>query len=116
MFGIDIMTGAMFFALVNLATFMLVLFIFYKIAVKVYVFVSDESNEKHMDIKKEVFGLGVLILFFTFFGSLTQPKVNIETLPNRDLMEYQHADEEVVIETPAPRTETIQGFEPLKKE
>lgn len=116
MFGIDVMTGAMFFALVNLATFVIVLFIFYRIARKIYVFVNDDSHEKKMNIKKEVFGLGFLILFFTFFGSLTQPKVSIDTPPNREVIEYQENKEEVIINTPAPRTQELDGFESLKKD
>jgi len=118
MFGIEFMTGAMFFALVKLITLLVVLYIVYRIVKKIYVFLEDDSYVKTLNIKGEIITLGGIILFFTFFGSLTQPKVSIETLPNRDLIEYQQTDEDkdVVIETPAPRTETLQGFEPLKED
>jgi hypothetical protein len=33
---------------------------------------------------------------------------------NRDLIQYQDSNQEVIIETPAPRTEKLEGFTPLK--
>jgi len=116
MFGVEFMAGATLFALVNLAIFLVVTFILYRIGMKLYKFVIDENPEKTVHIKKEIFALGFIILVSIFFGSLSQPKISIDTPPNRDLIEYQENNREIVIEEVAPRTETLQGFSPLKKD
>lgn len=115
MFGVEFMAGATLFALINLTIFLVVAFVLYRIAKKLYKFANDDSPEKTVSIKKEIFALGLMILASVFFGSLAQPKISIDTPPNRDLIEYQENNREVVIEEVAPRTETLEGFDPLKK-
>ena len=53
------------------------------------------------------------IIYLSTTG-LTQPKLSLDPVQNRALIEYQENDEEVVIETSPPRTEELQGFESLK--
>jgi hypothetical protein len=43
-------------------------------------------------------------------------KIAIDTPVSRELVEYQDNDKEIVIETPAPRTEKLEGFKPLKED
>lgn len=45
-----------------------------------------------------------------------RPKITINTQPNRALIEYSNDRTPVEIITPPPRTEFMQGFEPLKKD
>ena len=116
MFEVQFMAGATLFALVNLAILLVAIFIMYRIGVKLYKFAIDDSPEKTVSIKKEIFALGFIILIPIFFGSLPQPKISIDTPPNRDLIEYQENNREIVIEEVTPRTETLEGFNPLKKD
>ena len=116
MFGIEFMTGAMFFAFVNLLIAFVFGYFLYRISQKIWIFSNSSDEDATLKIKKEIFFIGGIILYFIFFGSLTQPKLEINTLPNRDLIEYQEQQEEVIINTPPPRTENLEGFTPLKKE
>lgn len=113
---LEFMTGATVFALIDIALFIALAYFFIRIAVRATNFMEDPSDEKTLDIKFEIFSLAAITLIFLFFGSVTQPKLAIETPPNRELVEYQEGDKEVVIETPQPRTEKLEGFTPLKNE
>lgn len=112
--GVEFMAGAMFFAFVNLALFLIVLAAVASIMKKVYV----ESNKStgadfKLHIRKEVATLVVMVLAAVFISGSAQPKLKIEPQVNRPLIEYQ-TDIEVEILTPAPRTDTMDGFVPLK--
>lgn len=116
MFGVEFMAGATLFALANLIIFLVVAFIIYRIVMKLYKFINDDRPEKTVSVKKEIFSLGLIVLVSVFLGSLSQPKISIDTPPNRDLIEYQENNREIVIEEVAPRTETLKGFSTLKKD
>ena len=55
-------------------------------------------------------------LLIAIGGSVTQPKIAIQTPPNMQLEAYQNQDDPVEIVTPPARTEKLDGFTPLKKE
>ena len=112
--GLEFMTGASVFALINLIIFLFVVWIVYRICKKLYDFVASEEKTKTVNIGIEVFALGFIIVAFMFFGGVTQPKLTIDPAQNRNLIEYQESNEEIVIETPPPRTEKLEGFTPLK--
>jgi len=115
MFEVQFMAGATVFALVSLTIFLVAIFIMYRIGVKLYKFAIDDKPEKTVSIKKEIYALGFIILMSIFFGSLPQPKISIDTPPNRELIEYQQNADEIVIETPLPRTENLGGFTPMNE-
>lgn len=112
--ALEFMTGATVFALINLLFFVAILWLIYRFVSKVHRFITDDSNEKTLDYKFELFGIATIIILFSFFGSVTQPKLKIDVPENRALIEYQDQEPEIVIETPPPRTEKLDGFTPLK--
>lgn len=57
---------------------------------------------------------GIFIIFFLFSSSLA-PRTALYVPPNRSLIEYQNNREEVVIETPGPRYQVLEGFVPLNQ-
>ena len=109
--GIDFMLGAQLLATINLLVTVLVLWLVYRVFKKV--FYEQRENDEKADVRWEVAGLGIATLLFAFFGTSAAPKLTIDSAPNRQLVEYQRNVEELVIETPAPRTETLEGFTPL---
>jgi hypothetical protein len=122
MFNLEFMTGAASFAALNFLMFLLVLvvglFIVYQFLTVTWVSTINhyEKTGKFKIIGKRY--IIFLILFagsLLFFGSNVQPKVAIKTPVNRELMEYQEKNEPVVIVTPKPRTQNLNGFSPLKE-
>lgn len=113
--ALEFMTGATVFALINLFFLAIVVWLIYRIVSKIHKFIMDDSNDKTVNYKYELIGLGLIVILFTFFGSVTQPKLKIDVPENRALIEYQDQTPEVVIETPPPRTEKLDGFTPLKE-
>lgn len=113
---LEFMTGATVFALINFVFFAFTVYLVYRAVRKIYKFLNDDSEEKTLSLWFET---GTLILvgsFQVFFGSVTQPKMSLNPLDNRDLIKYQSIEQEITIETPEPRTEILEGFEPLKKD
>lgn len=113
--GIDFVTGAVLLSTIRLIAFLFFVWIFYRIVKKATLFVNEESNDKTLNIKWEIVGIAAIVLFTTFFGSAAQPRLTIETAPDRELIEYQRNEDDIVIETPAPRTETLDGFSPMNQ-
>jgi hypothetical protein len=112
MMGIEFMTGAAMFALVNLIGVLLFLFFFFRGGKKIY---KDFKGYEKCGVPIDLYYLMIIGMLFVFFGSSVQPKFTIETPINRELIEYQGTNERAIVETPAPRTETLQGFTPLKE-
>jgi len=111
--GIEFMTGATVFALFNLVSFLIFVFIGWKIYS--YSFAMKEPNIRLL--KRWVIAATAYVLFSAFFGiTAAGPKLTIDPVQNRELIEYQNNREEAVIETPQPRTENLEGFTPLKKD
>ena len=114
--GIEFMTGAMLLSAINAATILVIVWMVYRIVKKIFKYVNDDSLQKEkINAKIELFVCGMALVFNIFFASAAVPKLTIETTPNRDLMEYQRNTEEVVIETPPPRTQILDGFRPLNE-
>lgn len=111
--GIDFMTGAMLLSTIRLISFLFFVWIMYRIVKKATLFVNEESNDKTLNIKWEIVGIAAIVLFTTFFGSAAQPRLTIEVPQDRELIEYQRNADEIVIETPPPRTENLDGFTPM---
>lgn len=112
---LEFMTGATVFALINLIILLTGLYFAYRFGYKIVNYYLTDPEERKVNFKFDIFVAIILCAFLMVFGSVSQPKLSINPPENRELIEYQNNREEIVIETPAPRTETLQGFEPLKK-
>ena len=112
--AIEFMTGATVFALINLILFAVACYFVYRLAVKLAGYLTSNEEDRRIDFKGEILVIVALLAVMAFFGSVAQPKLSLDPVTNRDLIEYQESDEEVVIETPPPRTEKLEGFKPLK--
>lgn len=110
--GIDFMSGAMLLTTIRVVFLLIIGWIIYRIVRKLLEY--DHTGE-YKSIKWEAIFLGFAIIFGIFFSGATQPKLTIQTTPDRELIEYQRNDEEIVIETPAPRTEQLDGFAPMNQ-
>lgn len=115
MIGIEFMTGAMLLSSLKMALALIFIWVLYRAGRKFYAFIVDESDEKTLNLKWELTYIFGVVMVSIFMGSAAQPKLTLEVPPNRELLEYQ-SGAEVVIETPEPRTEKLEGFTPLKKD
>ena len=113
--GIEFMTGATVFALINITVFVIALYLFFRGSKKMHTQWKEHGSFESVKIPPEFFYMMIVGLLLVFFGSATQPKLSIDPVQNRELIEYQDNSEEVVIETPPPRTEKMDGFTPLKE-
>jgi len=112
--AIEFMTGATVFALINLIIFLGLVYLFIRGLRKMYAQWKEYESFKDVKTPPEFFYVMVVCILFIFLGSATQPKLSIDPVQNRALIEYQESTEEIIIETPPPRTETLEGFTPLK--
>jgi hypothetical protein len=110
--GIEFMSGAMLLTTIRVAFLLFVGWIIYRIVRKLLEY--DHTGE-YKSIKWETIFLGFAIIFGIFFAGATQPKLTIETTPDRELIEYQRNDDEIIIETPPARTEQLDGFTPMNQ-
>lgn len=106
----EFMTWATAFALLNFIGFIFILYLFSRGARKLYASLTKGS----FSFPKEFYFLLVLGALYIFLGSAAQPKLSIDPVQNRQLLEYQNNNQEVIIETPPPRTEKLEGFTPMK--
>ena len=113
--AVEFMTGATVFAFVSLLVFLVFVYFLYRVVCKVWTYSNSTDKDAVLNIKKEIVLISGIVLFFVFFGSVTQPKLTINPVQNRALMEYQDNTGEVEIVTPPPRTEKMDGFTPLKE-
>lgn len=114
--ALEFMTGATVFALINLVVFLVALYLCVRGLNKTYVHWKEHESFEELKIPREFFYVISIAILFAFFGSGTQPKLKIDVPENRALIDYQDQAPEIVIETPLPRTEKLEGFEPLKTE
>lgn len=112
--ALEFMTGATVFSLINLTLFCIAAYFSYRLANKLGTYLTTEGSDKTLNAKSEIAVLVSILVLMVFFGSVSQPKLSLDPVQNRELIEYQENNEEVVIETPPPRTEELQGFESLK--
>jgi hypothetical protein len=115
MIGIEFMTGAMLLSALKMVFTLVFIWVLYRVGRKFYVFATDTSHEKTINLKWELAYIFGVVIISIFMGPAAQPKLTLEVPPNRELIEYQ-SGEDVVIETPEPRTEKLEGFTPLKKD
>ena len=113
--GIEFMVGATLLSFIRMVIFLFIAWLGYRVAKKIYIFTTETANEKELNVKWEIVGLAFVFLFSVFFSSAAQPKLSIEVPQDRDLIQYQRNADEIVIETPPPRTETLDGFRPLSE-
>jgi hypothetical protein len=115
MMSIEFMTGAMLLSSIKMALAMIFIWVLYRAGLKFYTYIVDDSDTKTLNLKWELAYIFGVVMVSIFMGSAAQPKLEIDVPVNRNLIEYQ-SGEEVVIETPEPRTEKLEGFTPLKKD
>lgn len=112
--ALEFMTGATTFALVNSILFAIACYSVYRLVIKLGRYLTSDEEDKRVNFKGEMLAILALLTAMLFFGSVAQPKLSLDPVANRDLIEYQESDKAVVIQTPPPRTESLEGFEPLK--
>ena len=115
MIGIEFMTGAMILSAIKMVFVLVLIWVLYRAGRKFYDYSVDQSDEKTLNLKWEMAYIFGIVMVSIFMGSAAQPKLTLEVPPNRELIQYQ-SGEDVVIETPPPRTEKLEGFAPLKKD
>lgn len=113
MFAVELMTGAMFFIAAKMIFAALVLYLSYRIVRKLYNYSIDNDHEK-TTAWKEISMLAVVLIIAAVFDGAAAPKITIDTGINRELLEYQTNSAEPNIQPVSPRTQTLQGFVPLK--
>lgn len=110
---VEFMTGATMFALINLIIFLTCLYLLVKGVKRIQ---GQWQDAKTFKMPAEFFYLTVVCVVSIFFSSVAQPKLSLDPVQNRDLIEYQTETKDVMIETPPARTEKLEGFTPLKKD
>ena len=114
MFGIELMWGAMFFSMLNIAVLLTSIYIFGRI---IYIYYSNNGDIEFKDIRRYViFGFIFAIMGSFINTGAARPKITIQVPENRAQFEYKTQPREFEIVTPPPRTETLQGFTPLKQD
>lgn len=116
MIGIEFMTGATLLSAFKMVLFLIFIYMLYRVGKKFYDFSVSQDKEKSVNVLWELVYIFGAILITVFMGSAAAPKLTLEVPKDRELIEYQTNTQEIVIETPEPRTEKLDGFSPLKKE
>lgn len=111
---LSFMTGATVFALINFIVFVVALYIFVRGCMKMYSQWGEHKSFNDVQIPTSFFYIIIVGVASLFFNGVAQPKLSLDPVANRNLIEYQNQDSDVVIETPPPRTESLKGFESLK--
>lgn len=113
-FGIEYLFGATAFGIFNLASlfFMLIMLCF---VWGIVIYFQKEGNVTVGDFKYTGIGLvvGLFLIAMLFPSMVIQPRVVISVPPNSALIEHQSQQGEIVIITPEPRIEYLDGFRPL---
>ena len=115
MIGIEFMTGAAIFGAIRTLGVMIAAWMVYRIAKKAFIHYQSKDQDPP-GILTESLVLVCFAIGMTFFGSAASPKLSIDVPESIELKNYQKNDDEVVIETPPPRTEKLDGFTPMTKE
>ena len=89
-----------------------VLYLSYRIIRILYNYSIDNDHVK-TTAWKEISMLMVVLIIYLDMGTAA-PKITIDTGINRELLEYQTNSVDPVIQSISPRTQTLQGFVPLK--
>ncbi len=117
MFGVEMMWGAMFFSALQVGTFLFLGYITARVGMILW---QNREKEKMEEADQKqlrrylVMGTVFAVIGFFITNGAAQPKISIQTSPNRSTFEQNTAPVEIV--TPPPRYEVLEGFEPLKKD
>jgi hypothetical protein len=120
MFGLEFMTGALLLSAIQLVSFLLFSVAVWKVLDGIIPWFTakadpDCDGSLNKFPKFWTFILVAMLLLGIFFNSNSAPKITIETPPNRELIEYQ-SPKPIVLEVPEARTQTLEGFTPMKGE
>lgn len=111
--AVEFMVGATVFALIDLVLAVVVLYTMWSLVKKLWQLLTAEQYHAR-NIRTELVVIGLVLAYVMLYPSSAQPKLSIDVGPNRQLQEYQKGKDVDVISQP-PRTETLEGFTPLKK-
>ena len=116
-FGLSFMTGAAVFGVINLAAMVATLVLCFVLWILVVVYRNDWTFTLS-DLKPIVFAAiaSALVVIFLIPFTVIQPKVSITVPESPALVEFKETPREVIINTPPPRTEKLEGFRPLFSE
>jgi NADH:ubiquinone oxidoreductase subunit 4 (subunit M) len=113
--GIEFMVGATIFALIRVTVILFAAWMLYRVVTKVWKYINPSQIVQelpNLNVKKEIIALGLVFLVVTF-GGASSPKLTIEVPQDRELKQYQQNTDNIIIHTPPPRTEKLDGFKPL---
>lgn len=110
--SLEFMTGALVLNSITAVLILLLLLALYRIGRAVYLFAVEEQPPR---VTLELTYLFIFVFISAVYGTASQPKVAIDVPKSREQIEYEE-NKEIVIKTPPPRTETLEGFTPLKSE
>lgn len=112
--ALEFMMGATVFALINFIVFAIALYIFVRGCMKMYSQWEEHKSFNDVQVPTSFFYILIIGVASLFFNGVAQPKLSLDPVANRNLIEYQNQDSDVVIETPPPRTEQLKGFTPIQ--
>ena len=100
--GIEFMTGAMIFALIDIIIFLIITTACVSIIRKLFFTAAQVGSPNiTLNIRKELMTLAVMTLIAAFVAGSAQPKLKIEPTVNRALIEYREPIIGTII-TPPP--------------
>ena len=113
-FGIQFMTGAALFGVLNLLSLFTMLFFILLLWVVAIVFTKEDKTELK-DFKGVVFAgvVGIVLIGLLIPSMVVTPRVVIQVDESEAMIEHRQPREAPLIITPEPRTQTLQGFRPL---
>lgn len=113
-FGLDFLFGSALFGVLNILSLIVVLLVILIIWTLMIV-ATKEDQTTLRDFKAVIISgiIGLLLIGLLIPSTVIQPRVVIQTQPNSALIEHLENQSEIVIITPEPRTETLEGFRPL---
>jgi hypothetical protein len=117
MFDIQVLLGSSVFGaigLVHIFIFIVMTALFWSIMI--YFFSKDKISLKSFKFPTTYFILGLLFMVFVAPSMVITPRVTISTQENQNLNRYQENRDEVIIVTPPPRVEFLEGFRPLRSD
>jgi hypothetical protein len=121
--NIEFMIFGVLFSALQTIQVLLFIFLLVLLAIQLYKLLklgdvaADElfQKVKYRLLSVSILSLLVILVFMSMVNGSTAPKLSIDTPSNSALESYQQNDADIEIITPAPRTETLDGFTPLKQ-
>lgn len=111
MISVEFMPMATLFAIVTWTAVIVVGYNLFRIVAQ---YIKYENDLKFKDVKWNVIVISLLMGSYLVFNTgASGARITLDTQPNRAEMEQRFRTDEIIIETPPPRTETMPGFRPL---